>query len=78
MASGRGVAQSIMIWVARQVVERAAEYRIPVMMCFVDLTKAYDSVDRSALMAVLKSTCGHHSGALLWDLVSGQNNGWHV
>ena len=34
--------------------ERAAEYRIPVLMCFVDLTKAYDSVDRSALVAVLK------------------------
>ena len=50
---GRGTIDQI--WVARQVVERAAEYRTPVMMCFVDLTKAYDSVDRSALMAVLKS-----------------------
>ena len=50
---GRGTIDQI--WVARQVVERAAEHRTPLMMCFVDLTKAYDSVDRSALMAVLKS-----------------------
>ena len=39
----------------RQVVERAAEYHTPVLMCFVDFMKAYDSVDRSALVTVLKS-----------------------
>ena len=43
------------IWVARQVVEKAAEYHTPVLMCFVDLMKAYESVDCSALVAVLKS-----------------------
>ena len=37
------------------VIERAAEYRTPVLMCLVDLMKAYDTVDRSALVAVLKS-----------------------
>ena len=42
------------IWVARQVVERATEYHIPVCMSFVDFTKVYDSVDRQALIAILK------------------------
>ena len=50
---GRGTVEQI--WVTIQVVERAAEYHTPVLMCFVDLTKEYDSVDRSALVAVLKS-----------------------
>ena len=31
------------------------EYRILVLLCFVDLIKAYDSVNRSALVAVLQS-----------------------
>ena len=43
------------IWLTRQVVERAAEYHTPVYLCFVDLIKAYDSVDRAALLAVLRS-----------------------
>ena len=42
------------IWVVRQVVERAKEYRIPVCMSFVDLTKVYDSMNRQALIAILK------------------------
>ena len=42
------------IWVVRQVVERATEYRTPVFMCFVDLTKAYDSVNRQAMAAILR------------------------
>ena len=36
-------------------VEKATEYRTPVHLCFVDLTKAYDSVDGTALAAVLRS-----------------------
>ena len=36
-------------------IEKATEYRTPVHLCFVDLTKAYDSVDRTALVAVLRS-----------------------
>ena len=43
------------IWLTQQVVERAREYRTPVYLCFVDLIKAYDSVDRAALIAVLRS-----------------------
>ena len=43
------------IWVVRQVIEKATEYRTPVHLSFVDLTKAYDSVDRTALAAVLRS-----------------------
>ena len=38
----------------RQVVERATEYRTPVFMCFVDLTKAYDSVNHQAVAAILR------------------------
>ena len=36
-------------------VERAQEYHTPVYLCFVDLIKAYNSVDRAALIAVLRS-----------------------
>ena len=43
------------IWVVRQVIEKATEYRTPVHLCFVDLTKAYDSVDRTELVAALRS-----------------------
>ena len=53
LREGRGAVDQI--WVSRQVVERAAEYHTPVLMCFVDLTKVYDLVDSSALVAVLKS-----------------------
>ena len=40
--------------VVRQVVERATEYRTPLYLCFMDLTKAYDSVNRLAMKAILK------------------------
>ena len=33
-----------------QVVEKAAEYQTPVYLCFVDLSKAYDSVDCTAIL----------------------------
>ena len=42
------------LWVVRQVVERATEYRNPLYLCFVDLTKAYNSVNRQAMTAILK------------------------
>ena len=48
------------IWLTRQVVERAAEYHTPMYLCFVDLIKAYDSVDRAALLAVLRSFAVHN------------------
>ena len=44
------------IWLIRQVVERAAEYYHTLMLlCFVYLIKAYNSVDHIALLAVLRS-----------------------
>ena len=45
------------IWLTRQVVKRAREYTTPhaVYLCFVDLVKAYNAVDRAALLAVLRS-----------------------
>ena len=42
------------MWVVWQVVERSKEYHTPVCMSFDDLTKAYDSVNRQALIAILK------------------------
>ena len=48
------------IWVVRQVIEKATEYRTRVHLCFVNLTKAYDSVDRTALAAVLRSYGAPH------------------
>ena len=49
---GRGTVDQISV--VRQVVERAKEYHTPVCMSFVDLTKAYDSVNRQALIAIVK------------------------
>ena len=43
------------IWLTRQVVEWAKEYHTPVYLCFMDLIKAYNSVDCAALIAVLRS-----------------------
>ena len=42
------------LWVVHQVVERATEYRNPLYLCFVDLTKVYDFVNRQATTAILK------------------------
>ena len=39
----------------RQIIERAVEYETAAHLCFVDLTKAYDSVDRHAFIAILKN-----------------------
>ena len=50
---GRGTVDQI--WVTRQIMEKAAEYKTPAHLCFIDLTKAYDSVDRAALVAILRS-----------------------
>ena len=43
------------VWVTCQVVEKAAEYQTSVCLCFVDLSKAYDSMDRTALVAIPRS-----------------------
>ena len=50
---GRGTIDQI--WVMRQIIERAAEYNTHVHLCFIDLTKAHDSVNRDALIAVLRN-----------------------
>ena len=34
--------------------EKAGEYNTPLYLCFVDLLKAYDSVNRDALWAILQ------------------------
>ena len=49
---GRGTVDQI--WATRQIIERATEYQGTVHLGFVDLTKAYDSVDHSALITILK------------------------
>ena len=50
---GRGTTDQI--WLTRQIVEGATEYGTAAHLCYVDLIKAYDSVDRNALIAILKS-----------------------
>ena len=45
---GRGT--TAQIWVMRQIIERAMEYDAAAHLCFIDLTKVYDSVDRKALV----------------------------
>ena len=50
---GRGTVDQI--WVTRQAMEKAVEYRTPVHLCFIDLTKAYDTVDCTAMVAILRS-----------------------
>ena len=42
-----------MMFVIRQLQELARKKRIPLYVCFIDLTKAYDSVDRTLLWTVL-------------------------
>ena len=42
-----------MMFVIRRLQELARKKRIPLYVCFIDLTKAYDSVDRTLLWTVL-------------------------
>ncbi len=47
----RGTAD--MIFTARQLQEKCCEQRQPLYMAFIDLTKAFDMVDRQALWSIL-------------------------
>ena len=49
---GRSTANQIKV--TRQVVGKVREYQTLVYLCFVDLSKAYDSVNRTALLVILK------------------------
>ena len=60
------------IWVVQQIVERAAEYHTPICFSFVDLTKVYDSVNRHALIAILKEYEVSHQ---LIDIIQELYNG---
>ena len=53
---GRGCADQL--FSLRVLMERAREFRRPLYACFIDLRKAYDSVNRNALWSVLKR-CYH-------------------
>ena len=44
---------TVMMFVIRRLQELARKKRIPLYVCFIDLTKAYDSVDRTLLWTVL-------------------------
>ena len=50
--SGRGTAD--MIFTARQLQEKCIEQRLPLYQVFVDLTKAFDTVNRDALWRILE------------------------
>ena len=49
---GRSTANQVRV--NRQVVDKVREYQTLVYLCFVDLSKAYDSVNRTALVAILR------------------------
>ena len=67
---GRGTVDQI--WVTRQLVERANEYHTPISLGFVDLTKAYDSVDRPTLGAILRHYgVTHQLADIITDLYTG-------
>ena len=51
--SDRAVLPPIMVFVIRRLQELARKKRIPLHVCFNDLTKAYDSVDRTLFWTVL-------------------------
>ena len=56
----------------RQLVERANEYQTPLSLGFVDLTKAYNSVDRSTLVAILRHYgVTHQLASIVTDLYTG-------
>ena len=55
----KGCSTADQIWVTRQVVEKVREYQTPVYLCFFDLSRAYDSVNRTALVAILRSYAVH-------------------
>ena len=46
-----------MMFVIRRLLELARKKQIPLYVCFIGLTKAYDSVDRTPLWAVLARFC---------------------
>ena len=65
------------IWMTRQVVEKAAEYQTPVYLCFVDFSKVYNSVDSTALVAILGSYgVTHQLVDIIQELYTG--TGFHV
>ena len=68
----RGQGTVDQIWVTRQLVERANEYQTPIALGFVDLTKAYDSVDRSTLVAIQRHYRVTHQ---LADIIADQYTG---
>ena len=60
------------IWVTRQLVERANEYQTPVSLGFMNLTKAYDSVDHSMLVAIMRHyRVTHQLPVIATDLYTG-------
>ena len=50
----KGQSTADQISVTRQVVDKAGEYQTPVYLCFVALSKAYNSVNHTALVAILR------------------------
>ena len=67
---GRGTVDQI--WVTRQIMEKAVEYRTTVHLCFIDLTKTYNSVDCAAMVAILRSYgVPHQLVEIIEDLYTG-------
>jgi hypothetical protein len=67
---GRGTVDAM--FVVRQLVAKSREFRSPLAMAFIDLAKAYDTINRTALWQVLAYYgVDHHIISLLRDLHTG-------
>ena len=68
LREGRGTTDQI--WAVKQLVEKSLEHHSELCLCFINLSKAYDSMNREALMAVLRKY-GVHAVSLLEQMFAG-------
>lgn len=68
--AGRGTTD--MIFTARQIIEKCIEHRLDLFQVFIDLTKAFDTVNREALWKILeKLGCSSHFVDMIRQLHDG-------
>ena len=67
---GRSTLQAI--WLLRNLVQTAREEKTDLYMVFIDLVKAFDSVDRGALMnTLIEDGVNNPMRSLIWNIHSG-------
>ena len=69
--SGRGCADHL--FSVRTLMEKAREFHRPLYICFIDLRKAYDSINREALWSILQSS--YHLPAKLISIIRAVHDG---